>query len=75
MIKTLTKHGNSYALVIEKPVMELLDISPDTPVEINTDGKVLIISPVRDRERRRKFEKTLKAANRKFGRALKRLAE
>ena len=24
MIKTLTKHGNSYALVIDKPILELL---------------------------------------------------
>ena len=28
MIKTLTKHGNSYALVIEKPILELLRNRP-----------------------------------------------
>ena len=33
MIKTLTKHGNSYALVIEKPILELLRVTPDTPFE------------------------------------------
>jgi antitoxin component of MazEF toxin-antitoxin module len=39
MIKTLTKLGNSYALVIDKPILDLLKIRPDTPLEIATDGK------------------------------------
>ncbi len=30
MIKTLTKHGNSLALVIEKPVLELIGADADT---------------------------------------------
>ena len=75
MIKMLTKHGNSYALVIDKPILQLLNIEPDTPVEITTDGQVIILSPARDPERRAKFEKALNAANRKFGPALKRLAD
>ncbi|MDR0378915.1 MAG: AbrB/MazE/SpoVT family DNA-binding domain-containing protein [Candidatus Accumulibacter sp.] len=33
MIKTLTRHGNSYALVIDKPILELLNIAPETPLE------------------------------------------
>jgi antitoxin component of MazEF toxin-antitoxin module len=74
MIKTLTRHGNSYALVIDKPIMELLDITATTPIEIATDGKTLVLSPVRDAKRKAKFEKALKDANRKFGRALKNLA-
>ena len=51
MIKTLTKHGNSYALVIDKPILELLKISPESPLEISTDGKVLTISPASDASR------------------------
>lgn len=75
MIKTLTKHGNSYALVIDKPVMELLNISPDTPMEITTDGNTLVLSPVRDARRQAKFHKALTETNRKFGRALRKLAQ
>jgi len=74
MIKNLTRHGNSMALVIDKPVMELLNIEPDTPLEISTDGEVLIVAPVRDAKRKRKFQESLKSANRKYGRALKKLA-
>ncbi|MBI5885720.1 MAG: AbrB/MazE/SpoVT family DNA-binding domain-containing protein [Deltaproteobacteria bacterium] len=74
MIKKLTKHGNSMALVIDKGVLELLEIDDKTPLNISTDGKVLMISPVRDKKRRKEFEEALEKANRKYGRALKRLA-
>lgn len=55
MIKKLTKHGNSLALVMERGVLDLLNIDADTPLDISTDGEVLIISPVRDEKRRKKF--------------------
>ena len=75
MIKKLTRHGNSLALVIDKGVLDLLDIDDKTPLDISTDGKVLIISPVRDKKRRRQFQDALEKANKKYGRALKRLAD
>jgi antitoxin MazE len=75
MIKKLTKHGNSAALVIDKGVMELLNIDVDTPLDISTDGQVLIVSPVRDEERRRQFDEALQDINRRYSRALKKLAE
>lgn len=75
MIKKLTKHGNSLALVVDRAVLDLLNIDADTPLEISTDGQVLIVSPVRDAKRRKEFQKALDTANRKYGRALKRLAE
>ena len=75
MIKKLTKHGNSMALVIERSVLDLLKIDNETPLDISTDGQVLVISPVRDKQRRKRFEEALKQANRKYGRALKRLAD
>ena len=74
MIKKLTKHGNSLALVIDKGVLELLDIDDKTPLDISTDGKMLIISPVRDEKRRKRFEEAIEKVNRKYGRALKKLA-
>ena len=75
MIKKLTRHGNSAALIIERAVLDLLKIDIDTPLEITTDGEVLIVSPVRDEQRRKRFEEALQKTNRKYGRALKRLAE
>ena len=75
MIKTLTKHGNSWALIIDKPVMELLNIQPDTPLKIRTDGQTLIIAPAAESPRRGKFRGALDETNRRYGKALKRLAE
>ena len=75
MIKKLTKHGNSWALVIDKPVLELLKIDPELPLEVTTDGQTLIISPAASRKRKSKFQAALEKTNRTFGRALKRLAD
>ena len=45
MVKKLTKHGNSLALVIDRPILDLLKIDPDTPLEVSTDGKQLLSRP------------------------------
>ena len=37
MIKNLTRHGNSAALVIEKPILDLLGATIDTAFEVVTD--------------------------------------
>ena len=57
MIKTLTKHGNSYALIIDRAILQLLKIRPDSPLEISTDGHALIVQPIRDAGPRRRLEK------------------
>lgn len=75
MIKHLTKHGNSLALVIDKPILDLLKIDADTPLEVSTDGVSLTLIPVTDAKRREKFEAALAKTNRRYGKVLKRLAE
>jgi len=57
MVKKLTKHGNSLALVIDRPILDLLNIDPETPLDVSTDGKRLIMTPAKPSERRAKFEK------------------
>lgn len=75
MIKTLTRHGNSYALVIDKPILDLLRVSPDTPFEIVTDGQCLVLAPLRNPDEEKKFQAALEMVHKRFGRAMKRLAE
>ena len=75
MVKTLTKHGNSYALVIDKPILEMLRISADTPLELTTNGDALLVSPVRDRARHKRLRASLAKINRRFGDDLRHLAE
>lgn len=75
MIKKLTRHGDGLALVIDKPVLDLLNIDAETPLEITTDGQVLVVAPVIDTVRNAKFRSALEETNRRHGKALKRLAE
>ncbi len=52
MRKKLSTIGNSLGVVIEKPILELLDIDRETELEMTTDGQRLIIEPIRQRRKR-----------------------
>jgi antitoxin component of MazEF toxin-antitoxin module len=75
MIKTLTRHGNSYALVIDKPIMELLNIAPETPLEITTDGSSILVAPAKDSAKAAKLTKSRKTMNAKYAKTFRKLAE
>ncbi len=47
MIKKLAKYGNSLAVLIDKPILDLLDITEQTQLRITTDGDRIIIEPMR----------------------------
>jgi len=34
------RSGNSLGLIIERPILEMLDITKDTPLEIEADGRM-----------------------------------
>jgi antitoxin MazE len=46
MTKKLCRHGNSLALIIDKPILEMLSITEDTVIKIKTDGKNIILEPL-----------------------------
>ena len=75
MVKKLTRHGNSLALVIDRPILELLNIDTDTPLEVSTDGKQLVISPLKASARRKKFDAAQQIAHERYGKAFRKLAE
>jgi antitoxin MazE len=58
MIKKLSAVGNSLGLIIERPILELLDITKNTSLEIKTDGEALIIRPVKLTKKERVREST-----------------
>ncbi len=43
MKKKLVKHGNSLALIIEKPILEMLNINEKTSLDIVMENNKLII--------------------------------
>jgi len=72
--KRLTKHGNSLALVIDKPILELLGIDERTELSVSTDGRSLVVSPSAPAADDAKFERALAHVNRRYAKPLKRLA-
>jgi antitoxin component of MazEF toxin-antitoxin module len=58
MIKKLSPIGNSLGLIIDRPILELLDITRDTALEIKTDGEALIIRPAKSAAKDRIREST-----------------
>jgi antitoxin MazE len=75
MVKRLTRTGNSFALILDKPLLEQMGIDEDTPLELSTNGDVLVVTPVRDRARERKLKNAMKEIDRKYSGVFKRLAD
>jgi antitoxin MazE len=75
MTKKLTRHGNSLALIIDRPILALLKIDPDTELDISTDGNRLIIAPADPTARRKKVEEVQKVIHKRYANAFPRLAE
>jgi antitoxin component of MazEF toxin-antitoxin module len=75
MPKKLTRTGNSLALVLDRPILEATGIHEDTPLEISTDGDVIVVSPVRSKRRTSKLKKILDELHKEHAGAFRRLAE
>ena len=71
MLKKLTKHGNSLALVIDRPILDLLKIEPGTTLDVSTDGRRLIVAPAEASARRKQFEAAQELAHQRYGKAFK----
>jgi antitoxin component of MazEF toxin-antitoxin module len=75
MVKKLIQHGNSAALILDKPILDLLNFKMDTPLEISTDGTNLIISAQKRENGERDILKSLEKINSRYSNALKKLGE
>ena len=75
MVKKLIQHGNSVALVIDKPIMEMLKITSETTFELSTDGRNLILSPQNGHTQESDVLHSLQRINKKYGSVLKKLGE
>ena len=50
MEKKLSKHGNSLALILDKPLLKLLSINEDTVLTIRLEGDEIILKPSRKKK-------------------------
>jgi len=75
MIKTLQKHGNSHALVIDKALMEALGIDESTPLQVTLNGTTLVVTPVEVGLGEKDIADAIAELRPKYAGMLKRLAE
>jgi antitoxin component of MazEF toxin-antitoxin module len=75
MIKQLRKVGNSNALILDKPILELLGIEEDGQVQLTVQDGVLIVAPANPRQLEpTKFDELLDSVVRRRQDVLRRLA-
>ena len=76
MIKQLRKVGNSHAILLDKPILELLGIGEESHVQLTIQDGVLIIAPINPQPiSPRDFDQALEKVMTKRSAVLKRLAE
>jgi antitoxin component of MazEF toxin-antitoxin module len=75
MGKKLTKHGNSMALVIDRPILDLLKIDEGTDLELYTDGNCLVVMPQKDSVREKRIQSALDRVNKQHRKVLRKLSE
>ena len=73
--KKLIRHGNSAALVLDKALLDLLKVQMDTPLEVTTDGRNIIISPLVHAKAEATLLRALEKINLKHGSVLSRLGK
>ena len=74
MIKTLAKHGNSHALIIDKTLMEQLGISAETPLQVTVSGGRLTVAPANVGIPREELDRVLDQVEEEFSDAFERLS-
>lgn len=74
MLKNFVKHGNSWALVVDRPILDLLKIDPECPVELTTDGTSIRITAAGD-SRKEELRKASRKVNARHKKAFQKLAE
>ncbi|MEX0655002.1 MAG: hypothetical protein WD534_11760 [Phycisphaeraceae bacterium] len=75
MIKTLKKHGNSQALVIDRSMMEAMGIDEDTPLQLMIRDGSLVVTPTQVGLGAEQVEASIRKLRRRYTPMLKRLAE
>ena len=63
MEKKFTKHGNSVALVIDKPLLKMLKIDENATVVISIKDGTLVITPKRKASEDREYKEIDKIAD------------
>ena len=61
--------------MLDKQLLEAANLDPDAEVEVSTNGRVIVIAPVRSKREIEKFERGKERMHAKFAGAFRRLAK
>ena len=75
MENKLIEWGDDVALVLDRSILDQLNITLDTPLDVSIEGKEIRINPIYKEAGPDDIKEALERVNRRYGRALKRLAE
>ena len=76
MVAKLVRQGDAFSLVLDKSLVERMNIDPAEPLSVTVDGsRRLIISAATQAIGQDEFREALEEVNAAHGRTLKRLAE
>ncbi len=75
VVKTLQKYGNSYALIIDKALLDAMGITPETQLKVTVQGDSLTLCPSNVGIGRARVDALMDEIERDYGRALKKLSE
>ncbi|MGE0084510.1 MAG: hypothetical protein AB7S75_08815 [Desulfococcaceae bacterium] len=76
MLRTqIRKIGNSFGLLLTDEILKLMDIRADDEVDITVENRILIISPLNEKEREQKIERAVQNTFKRRKSAYQRLAE
>ena len=74
MIKSITKVGNGHALLIDKPILEMLGLGEGSKVRLTISGGSLIVMPLDRQADDDHVQAAAARAHEKYGDLFKRLA-
>ncbi|MEX0675745.1 MAG: hypothetical protein WD063_01640 [Pirellulales bacterium] len=75
MHSRLVRHGDGLALVLDRSILDELQVDENTPLEVTTYGRTLVVAPVADEEHRRRFARAMDSVNKRYADVFRRLAE
>lgn len=71
----IRKIGNSFGLLLTDEILKLMDIRADDEVDITVENRILIISPLNEKEREQKIERAVQSTFKRRKSAYQKLAE
>jgi antitoxin component of MazEF toxin-antitoxin module len=79
--KKLSRVGKSYSLIIDRNIMQLLDINPETELEVSIQGNSLLVTPSNKKEvlsnqdHKEKIRNAFQQSLEQYGMVYKKLAQ